>query len=213
MIQQFYELPSRASPPETLVILLHGYGADGQNMADVGYAFQKNLPNAYFFMPDAPEKMPGMEGYQWFDLLDMEPVTLRRGCLSASVSVEDFVRKTQAKHKVDWENTVLVGFSQGAFLALHAALAAKHLCGKVIAYAGGVYVEKEDIHVSPKDLKILLVHGEEDDVVPIQESDRTDRFLKEQGFSVDFEKIPNLGHSIDHEGISLGVRFVKSKEF
>ncbi len=210
MIQQFYELPSRSTPPQTLVILLHGYGADGQNMTDVAYAFQKGLPDTYFLMPDAPEKMTGMEGYQWFDLLDMSPPVLRQGCLSACKIVEDFVQKAQAKHKVTWENTVLIGFSQGAFLALHTSLAVEQLCGKVIAYAGGVYVEKEDIKVSPKDLKILLIHGEEDDVVPLQESQRTEAFLKEHGFSATLETIPELGHSMDREGVEAGVQFIKS---
>lgn len=210
MIQQFYELPSRSTPPQTLVILLHGYGADGQNMTNVAYAFQKSLPDAYFLMPDAPEKMMGMDGYQWFDLLDMSPLTLRQGCLSACHAVENFVRKAQEKHKVSWADTVLVGFSQGAFLALHTGLSVKNLCGQVVAYAGGVYVEKEDIKVSPQDLKILLIHGEEDDVVPLQESERTASFLKEKGFSATLEIIPELGHSMDRAGVDLGVQFINS---
>ncbi len=212
MIQQFYELPSRKTPPEVLVILLHGYGADGQNMTNVAYAFQKSLPDTYFLMPDAPEKMTGMEGYQWFDLLDMSPPALRQGCLLACRTVEDFVRKAQAKHQVTWQNTVLIGFSQGAFLALHTSLSEENLCGKVIAYAGGVYVEKEDIEVSPKDLKILLIHGEEDDVVPLQESQRTESFLKEQGFSATLATIPELGHSMDRAGVDLGVQFIRQRQ-
>jgi phospholipase/carboxylesterase len=208
MIQQFYEIPSRSTPPQTLVILLHGYGADGQNMTNVAYAFHKNLPDAYFLMPDAPEKMLGAGGYQWFDLLDMDPATLRQGCVSACKTVEGFVRKAQEKHKVSWQNTVLIGFSQGAFLALHTALAVHNLCGKVIAYAGGVYVEPEDINVPPQDLKILLIHGEEDDVVPPQESERTASFLKKQGFSATLEIIPDLDHSMNRRGVDLGVAFI-----
>lgn len=191
----------QAAPPQFLVIFLHGYGANGANLLSLSWALEEALPSAVFVAPNAftPLSSYGKESYQWFELENMSPEYLENSCMRAVEKGVTLIRSLQTTYDVPGERTILVGFSQGTMMALALALSEPSLCRSVIGCAGGLYMDKAAIKALPETLKIYLIHGNEDTVVPFLEAEKTLATLKSLGFNVNLFPIPALGHSIDDQ--------------
>jgi len=207
MIQHFCEVASKG-PVKQLAFILHGYGASAENIMGLGEYWKSFVPNTLFIAPNAPEFIASVYGFQWFPIGNLEESLLTAGCKKAVPTLAPFIKQMQEKHQISWQNTCLVGVSQGAMLVLYAALTQPHLCSKVIGYSGGVPMDPKDITTAPKDLDILLVHGMQDDVVPAAASQDAEKMLKIAGFSVSLNLLPHLDHSINERGLQLGQKFL-----
>ena len=210
-----YKTPLARTPEhsaEHLVIFLHGYGANGEDLLGLASHFEKALPKAVFVAPNAFTEIPDSPmGYQWFDLANMDPALMEKNCASVQERGAALVHEIQQEHAIGPEQTTLVGFSQGTMMALYCALATENLCARVIGYSGGVYMQPDAIKADPKNLDVLLIHGEEDTVVPPSASLDAHAFLKNHGFNSAVHLRPNLEHSIDLEGLQLAQEFMKQK--
>ena len=154
-----------AGPPEQLLLLLHGVGADGRSMAPLAQALRAEFPQAAIVAPDAPHPFEaGGAGRQWFSVRGIDEANRVPRAATALVPLATWVRATQQRLGVGPAATALVGFSQGAILALDLAAAEDGLAGRVLAFAGR-YAQLPA--VAPQHTTLHLFHGGADAVIPV----------------------------------------------
>ena len=206
--------PAAGGIANKLVVFLHGYGADGKDLIDLAKPFGMALPNASFISPDAPHSCAmSPQGRQWFPIEEIP-----KGAIKASLSLLDLIESEAKKLNLSFKDVILIGFSQGAMMSMQCLLInQKQLCA-IIGYSGALRQENIDAANDQilngkhkfSDTPILLVHGEQDEVVPFQSLERSKNLLNNIGFSVQSLSRQNLAHGIDPEGISKGMDFLKS---
>jgi len=200
--------PANGRPATSLVVLLHGYGADGNDLIDIGRALAPVLPGTAFASPHAPEPCADAPtGRQWFPLSLTNLHLLWPGVQQAAPGLNAFLDDELARLGLTEESLALVGFSQGAMLALHVGPRRKSSVAGIISYSGylvGTEHLMETAHRPP----ILLVHGEEDMTVPVLALHAAAPALGAAGFDVEWHVRPGLGHGIDMDGLRLGADFL-----
>ena len=206
--------PAAGGIANKLVVFLHGYGADGKDLIDLAKPFGMALPNASFISPDAPHSCAmSPQGRQWFPIEEIP-----KGAIKASVGLLDLIESEAKKLNLSFKDVILIGFSQGAMMSMQCLLInQKQLCA-IIGYSGALRQENIDAANDQilngkhkfSDTPILLVHGEQDEVVPFQSLERSKNLLNNIGFNVQTLSRQNLAHGIDPEGISKGMDFLKS---
>lgn len=201
-------LPLSGKAPKQLVVFLHGYGADGENLIDIARSWQDSLPDAEFIAPDAPNPCEiNPLGRQWFGLVDFSPFNVRAGLDNVRPRVTRYLKGLLAERQLSLSNLVLVGFSQGTMLALDLMFSLPHLQG-VIGYSGAFYPPIAET-LQPPYPEVLLVHGAMDTIVPYTALGEAERQLKLFGVTPSTHTCPGLGHSINHTGITLGGQFLE----
>lgn len=208
-------LDARSGRAKMLVILLHGYGSNGDDLITLGREWSPNLPDVAFSAPDAPERCTiAPTGFQWFPLTH-NPGGLRHpdeywnGVQNAEDVLQTYIDVELEKHGLDESACALVGFSQGTMMALHVGLRRKKTLAGIIGYSGvlaGSDRLSQDILSKPP---VLLVHGEADPVVPIEALPMAAQALAAVDIVNEWHVIPGLGHSIDPLGFELGAGFLK----
>jgi phospholipase/carboxylesterase len=195
---------------KSLVVFLHGYGADGNDLIDIGRIWAQQMPTTAFVSPHAPEPCgEAPMGRQWFPLAGMDAARLRAGVLSASAVLDAFLDAELLRHKLTDDRIALVGFSQGTMMALHTAPRREKALAGVVGYSGllpgAEYLAAEARHKPP----VLLVHGDADPLVPSLALFAAERALGDAGFPVEWHVRPGLAHGIDQAGLEYGAAFLK----
>lgn len=197
--------PADGTAPRRLVVLLHGLGADGFDLIDLAPGWGRAVPGAVFVAPHAPEPCDlAPVGRQWFSLQDRSPARVLAGARVAAEALGAFLDTETARHGVGPGNIALMGFSQGAMMALFCGLRRDPAPAAILAYAGrlvGTEALAGEIRARPP---VLLVHGEADEVVPDAASRAAEAALRAVGVPVEAAYRPGLGHGMDEAGISLG---------
>lgn len=194
-------------PPRQLFFLLHGWGADGGNLLDIALALSHDFPDAEFLMPNAPYPCQNGIGYQWFSLDDADPDKIESGANMALDIVSNYIQQKTKQANLTHENVVLLGFSQGAMLAKHIAIHIPDICSVVAAYSGKlVSVDESSMQ---NDVPMVLIHGDEDDVIPVEAMIDSYHRLRDLDFTVDAYRMAELGHGINQAGLELGHQFIK----
>jgi phospholipase/carboxylesterase len=208
-------LPARSATTRHLVVFLHGYGADGNDLIDIGRQWQPALPDAAFVSPHAPEPCAGAPyGRQWFALTFRDPNERWRGVERAGPALDAFLTAELARHGLSERDLALVGFSQGTMMALHVGLRRQTAPTAVVGYSGLLVtpdreppaVMKGEIRARPP---ILLVHGDQDQVIPPEALSFSAQGLAALEVPVEFHVSRGIGHGIDAEGLRLGGAFLK----
>ncbi len=190
--------------PQELVILLHGLGADGNDLISLAPLFAQALPGAAFVAPNAPfpyDMAPF--GRQWFSIQDRAPAAVLAGVRAAAPHLEAFIDAELERAGLGDERLALVGFSQGTMMALHVALRRAQACAAVIGYSGALVAPQllaEELRSRPP---ILLTHGDADEIVPFSSMAVAQQAFRENGILVHSEPRPGLGHGIDETGLQL----------
>lgn len=201
--------PIAGGAPRQLIILLHGVGADGNDLISLSQAIGQKLPHAHFVAPNAPEPcdMAPM-GYQWFSLQDRNPETMLAGIQQSVPLLNTFIDAELRKAGLDDRNLALLGFSQGTMMSLYIApRRAKQMAG-VLGYSGALLGSDklaEDVVSKPP---IFLIHGDADPVVPVQALHAAVAALQAADIPVQWNVRPGLPHGIDPEGIAYGTEFL-----
>ncbi|MGI4851948.1 MAG: alpha/beta hydrolase [Janthinobacterium lividum] len=191
---------------EKIVILFHGYGASGDDLLSLADEWQKDMPDTLFLLPHAPTMMTQNGGYQWFDLPDVSYQTLLNNIGPILPILQNYIDQVIEKYQVSEQDIALVGFSQGSMIAIATALIRTHSLAAVLSYSGAfVLPESYDIN---KDVPVLLIHGDFDQVVPIMYQDMSQKALVMRGVSVNTYICKNIGHGINQEGIQVGQDFL-----
>ena len=199
--------PSRGRA-SALVVLLHGYGANGDDLIALGEAWRQQLPDAAFVAPNAPEPIPGMYGgLQWFDLTLRDPGEYWRGVTAARPMLDGFLDAELARYRLAADRLVLVGFSQGSMLALHVGLRRSAAPAGIVAYSGllaGAEHLAEVTSLPP----VLLIHGEIDELIAVQALHLAREALASRGMRVEWHVRPGLGHGIDPQAQWMAGHFI-----
>lgn len=205
-----FRAPLSGGEPKQVVLLLHGWGADGANLIDLADEFAPALPDALFIAPNGPYACDvNPYGYQWFSLTDRAPQPLLAGVRHAGDILNHFIDHVLQDLQLDNSKLVLIGFSQGTMTALQVGLRRSPQIAGVIGFSGsliGAEVLADEAKAKPP---ICLIHGEADDVVPFAAMKHAADHLKQHGLQVEVHARPQLGHSIDMEGIKAAVDFLK----
>ncbi len=201
--------PRQAGPPRQLVVLCHGVGADGHDLIDLAPTWAPALPHAAFAAPDAPERydMAPM-GRQWFSIADRTPARLEAGVAAAANALDGFIDAELARLGLPPDAYALMGFSQGAMTVLYTGLRRAVAPRAVLAFSGAL-IAPDRLAETTACPPILLVHGEADEVVPVERSRLAERALLAAGFAVEALYSPGLGHGIGEAGLSIGALFLQ----
>jgi phospholipase/carboxylesterase len=207
-------LAPRSARARQLVIILHGYGADGNDLIEIAKVWQPLLPDAAFVAPHAPEpcgQAPTMR--QWFALTFRDPDERWVGVNKARPVLERFIDAELARLDLPASALALVGFSQGTMMALHVGLRRAVPPAAIVGYSGLLVLPPDgdldtvaaEISVRPP---VLLVHGQEDDVIPAQALFQAADVLAALGVPTQWHMSAGVGHSIDPEGLRHGGEFL-----
>jgi len=205
----------RSGKARQLVVFLHGYGADGNDLIALSREWQAQLPDAAFVSPHAPEPCAGAPmGRQWFELTFRNPDERWRGVTKAAPVLEAFLETELGRQGLPPESLALVGFSQGTMMALHVGLRRQTAPTAIVGYSG-IYVTPDapegaaraqaEIRARPP---VLLVHGERDELIPPQALFYSAETLSAAGIAVEWHLSQGLGHGIDGEGLRHGGMFL-----
>lgn len=201
--------PAAGGAARQLVLLLHGYGADGNDLIDLGRHWGLVLPDAAFLSPHAPDRFPGPFGRQWFPLDREDPDARRRGASAAAPWLDRLIDAELAALGIDASRLALMGFSQGAMMALHVGPRRAQRIAGILGYSGLLIAPERLAAEARHRPPVLLVHGEADPVVPFEAMGQAESALKTAGFEVEAYPRPGLPHGIDGIGLALGGRFLK----
>jgi len=206
--------PRSRGPARQLVIFLHGYGADGNDLIELGRAWQNLLPEAAFVSPHAPEPCgQAPPGRQWFPLTFRNKNERWIGVNKAAPALDRFIGEELERNNLPGSALALVGFSQGTMMALHAGLRRPERPAAIVGYSGlfvlpdGAKPEvvSGEVKVRPP---ILLIHGDRDDLIPAQALFLSAQYLSALEIPTEWHMSSGLGHGIDQEGLRHGGEFL-----
>lgn len=201
--------PAAGGDAEQLVIFCHGLGADGNDLIGLAPYFARVLPEAKFVSPNAPLPcdMAPM-GYQWFSLQERTEEAMLAGARQARPILDAYIDQQLAAHGLTEDKVALIGFSQGTMMSVFTApRRAKPVAG-IIGYSGrliGAETLADEISCTPP---MVMINGDQDELVPAQVQPAAVEALRASGVSVEGHIRPGLGHSIDEEGIKIGMEFL-----
>ena len=203
--------PTAGGTPTQLIMLLHGVGADGRDLIEMAPHLGQIFPNAAFVAPNAPNRYDqGLSGYQWLSSGIRVEAEVIAAVQEPAAILNTFIDKELQDHGIGPDKLALVGFSQGTMMSLYTAPRRAQPIAGVLGYSGrlvgGDHLAAETVSRPP----IFLAHGEMDPVVPVESMDVAERILSESGFSVQTLRCPNLGHSIDEDGLVQGTQFLRT---
>ncbi|MCU0837886.1 MAG: phospholipase [Rhodospirillales bacterium] len=203
--------PRDGAAPSVLICLLHGLGADGADLLPLGTAYQTVWPTAAVVAPDAPfpcDMAPF--GRMWFSVRNLGRDTRRQGVRLASPIAAAFIDAELAKRRLPPSAVILVGFSQGAMVALHLGLTRRPPPAAIISHSGLFADDELRLPDDPgwRPPPILLTHGEADAVLPPSCLDETEGALRARGLQPEVHCLRALGHGIDPATLSLGLAFL-----
>jgi phospholipase/carboxylesterase len=201
---------ARSGTARSLVVLLHGYGASGDDLVGLADMMAGVLPDAAFVSPNAVERMPypGAAAYQWFALSDRDPEEYIGGTRSAAPALDAFIDKELERAGLPAERLALVGFSQGTMMSLHVGLRRKVAPAAIAGLSGviaGAQLLPAEIACRPP---VMLVHGADDEVIPVGAIHLTREALAAAGVGVEWHVREGLGHGIDEEVVEMTARFL-----
>jgi phospholipase/carboxylesterase len=201
--------PASGGAPRSIVILLHGYGSNGEDLIGLVPYWRATLPDTVFISPNAPQICPGAPGgYQWWPLTTFTPDARAAGARAAAPVIDAFIDGVLGRYGLTEDRLALVGFSQGTMMALHVGPRRERQLAGIVGYSGML----ADPGADPTELRtrppVLLVHGDADPMVPVAALPQAESALTPLGFDVATHVSPGLGHSIDEAGLRLGGEFL-----
>lgn len=208
-LNHYTHQPASGSAPKQLVVLLHGYGSNGQDLISLAPYWQNAVPDAVFVSPDAPfpcEMAPSPTMRQWFSLADYTPEKLLAGTEKAAPHLQAFIDQQLEGYGLTDAALALVGFSQGTMMSLYAGPRRKAKIAGILGYSGAL-IGGEGLDTQNKP-PIHLIHGENDSVVPVDAYHNARDILLQSGFEIDGHTTAGLDHSIDQKGIEAGASFL-----
>lgn len=203
------------SKATSMVIFLHGYGADGDDLMGLAKSLGPVMPDTVFVSPDGPEECSGNEqGRQWFSVPWIDETSEEdavAGMLLAEKDLNAYIDKVVEGEGVTIEKTALFGFSQGTMMALQLAPRREDVFAAVVGFSGSLMLPdslREEVISRPP---VMLLHGEDDEVVPKEALNKAEFALETLGFEIYPYIMPATGHGIASDGLSVAAGFMREK--
>jgi len=192
------------------VILLHGYGGDGNDISAITLNWKRFLPETIFFCPNGHEICPiNPSGFQWFDLNKDDKNYILKESTKAEEKLIYFINEIKLKYKLNNSKICISGFSQGCMMSINLGLATEESFNCVVGFSGKI-IDKEDISKRIKSkTKMLLIHGDEDAVVSPSSLLEAKDFLIRHKVNIETKMIKNCGHHIPIEASSIALNYIK----
>jgi phospholipase/carboxylesterase len=187
------------------VVLVHGYGSDGNDLIGLAPHWQQFLPSAHFVAPHAPDPLPGSPGFQWFPISRIDPAEMQRGVESVAATLDHFLDAELQRLSLPPERLILTGFSQGAMLSLHLGLRRATPPAAIVGLSGLLPAPAPS---RPNGPPIFLAHGDADDVIPVQAMLMAATMLGAGGRAVQWHIAPGIGHGVDPDTMMLTGQFL-----
>jgi phospholipase/carboxylesterase len=207
-------LEPKSGTVKHLVVFLHGYGADGNDLIDIGRAWQGMLPDAAFVSPHAPQPCgQAPAGREWFPLTFRDSNERWNGVTVAAPALDVFLDGELKRRNLPGSALALIGFSQGTMMALHVGLRRAVAPAAMVGYSGMLVVPENvepdkfaaEIRSRPP---VMLIHGDQDQLIPVQALMHAAQGLAALKVPVQFHVSPGIGHGIDPEGLRHGGEFL-----
>ena len=200
--------------PAYLVVLLPGHDCDSQALVDHALNWAPTMPKAEFLAAELSCAEDGAGSSRWFDMDDPSPAKMAAGVRTIALLLDNFLDEMLAQRRLPDSHLALVGFSQGAMLALHLGLRRPKPMAAVVAFSGALVLDSPASEIVSKP-PVLLIHGDADPVAPFAGMTNAKDRLKALGVPVMCLKRPGLGHAIDDEGVIVAgdflTKFVRHK--
>jgi phospholipase/carboxylesterase len=203
--------PASGDLPKQAVVLLHGYGSDGNDLIGLAPHWQGVLPDALFVSPNAPEQCRQLaSGFQWFDIaFEGDRLTSRQeGVKAARPVLVQFLEDLWSQTGIAPEQTILAGFSQGAMMALHVGLSLDRPLMGVIGFSGAFVPPEGFGSTAFAKPPVCLVHGDMDEVVDPEFSADAEVALRLAGYEVSYHVSLDVGHGIAPDGLAFATDFI-----
>jgi phospholipase/carboxylesterase len=205
-------LGASSGTADSVVVFLHGYGADGNDLVGLAQPMSSELPGTTFIAPNAPEIcVNNPMGYQWFGIPHMDGTPENQARASRDNSIEllnTFLDEIEEATGVPADRTILFGFSQGTMMSLHVGPRRKRQLAGIVGFSGRLLEPEklaDEIVTKPP---VLLVHGDADPVVPYSSMNEAASALSRAGLEVYTHTSEGVGHGISPEGLTLAMQFI-----
>ena len=192
------------------VILLHGYGGDGNDISTLTLSWQRFLPNTIFLCPDGHEPCEiNPMGFQWFDLTKDDQEYILEQSINAEKKLNQFIEEIKLEYKLENHQICLCGFSQGSMLSINLGLTHDESFSSVVGFSGKI-INKKNLQKRIKNkTKMLLLHGDQDEIVGSNHLLEAKDFFERNKFNIQTKLINNCGHHIPIEASSLALSYIK----
>lgn len=209
---KFGRRAAKSGNTKSLVIVLHGYGADGNDLLGLADPLSSHMPDTVFIAPDAPNKCSGNPfGYEWFPIPWMDGSTeeqAQSGMAQSLGDLEAFIDEQMAAEGVTPAETILIGFSQGTMMSLHLAPRRATPFAGVVGFSGRLLEPEKLAGEVVSRPPILLIHGDQDQMVPIASLPEAADALVAVGFEVYTHISKDTGHGIAPDGLGVALQFM-----
>ena len=201
-----------AGRPDSALVFLHGYGADAADLIGLAEVLAPHLPATVFHAPDAPDSCAGTPfGFQWFPIPSMDgsdPAAMGRAFDAARADLHAYLDGVLADEGLAPDRLALLGFSQGTMMALHVAAERRQALAGVVGFSGRI-VDPALLASPASRPPVLLLHGDQDPVVPFAQMEVAKRVLTDGGFTVHGHVMQGTAHGIAPDGLSAALAFLK----
>ena len=202
--------PEKDIPINNAIILLHGYGGDGKDINMLTLNWKRFLTNTIFLCPDGHERCSiNLNGFQWFDLTKEDPQYILEESIKAEKKLHQFIGEVKKEFNLQNSQICLCGFSQGCMMSINLGLTSNKNFNCIVGFSGKI-INKENLSERKiSNTKMLLFHGDLDEVVPSSNLLEVKDFLIRNNTEVETNMIKNCGHHISVEASSLALDYIK----
>ena len=204
--------PEKEADINNAVILLHGYGGNGEDISMLSYNWKRHMPNTVFISPNGHEQCSiNPSGYQWFDLTNDNPEYVLEQSFKAEKKIHQFLKEVKEEFNFDNDKICLSGFSQGCMMAINVGLTLEKNFNCIVGFSGKI-INPDDLKIRKRNsTNILLIHGDKDDIVSPTHLLEAKDFLLRERVSVDTDLIKNCENKIPIQASSIALEYILKK--
>ena len=204
--------PENGLEIKNAIILLHGYGGDGQDISTLSLSWRRHLPNTIFICPNGHERCTiNPSGYQWFDLSKDDPEYILNESKKAETKLNKFIKEIKNEFKLQNNKICLSGFSQGCMMSLNLGLISDQRYNCIVGFSGKIINQEYLMKKKNVDADILMIHGDADEIVSPNFLLEAKDFFIRNNVNVETQLIKNCGHHIPVEASSIGLSYILEK--
>ena len=193
------------------IILLHGYGGSGKDISMITLNWKRFLPNTVFLCPDGHERCSiNPNAYQWFDLSIDDPNYILEESKKSEKKINEFIKEVKKNYNLKNSQICLSGFSQGCMMSINLGLTTNENYNCVVGFSGKIIDKKDLLKRKTSSTKMLLMHGDLDTVVPVNNLLEAKDFMIRNNIQVETKMIKNCDHHIPIEASSLALNYIKN---
>ena len=202
--------PENGSEIKNAVILLHGYGGDGNDISLMTFNWKRFLPNTIFLCPNGHEKCEiNPSGFQWFDLTKEDPDYILKESLKAEDIIKNYIDEVKSIYNLDNSKICISGFSQGCMMSINIGLTSDKDFNCIVGFSGKIINKENLLERIKSKTKMFLMHGDLDTIVPSNHLLEAKDYLLRQKVDIQIKMIKNCEHHIPIEASSLALNYIK----